>query len=52
MICLIQTLMCSPWEPKEEYVAELPVYEGKIAENFPDVGLNPLCFVQSSLLLI
>lgn len=37
---------------KEEYVAELPIYEGKIAENFPDVGFSPLFFVQSSLLLI
>jgi len=36
--------MCSPWEPKEENVAELPIYEGKIAENFPDVGVQSFIF--------
>lgn len=44
--------MCSPWEPKEEYVAKLAIYEDKIAENFPDVGFNPLFFVQSNIPLI
>lgn len=40
MICLIQSLMSSPWEPEEEDVAELPICEGRRAENFPCVGLN------------
>lgn len=42
--------MGSPQEPKEEHVAELPRYEGKTAEKFPDVEFDPLFFVQSSLL--